>query len=173
LDFVDKIRARVGQAGHHDEAPAARRLSAAQLVRVQSAVAAHYGVDPWTFRKRCDESISRDVAAWLSRELTSCTLRELAAVFGLGHADSVCNLTRRVEAMSHQLSAISHQPSAISHQPSAISHQPSAISHQPSAISADSVCNLTRRAQRALPDSSRLRRDIAAIRQTRLKTERI
>jgi chromosomal replication initiation ATPase DnaA len=61
------------------------------------------------------ESISRDVAAWLSRQLTSCKLRELAAVFGLGHADSVRDLTRRVG--------------------------------------------------RARPDSSKLRQDIAAIRQ--------
>ena len=44
-----------------------------------------------------DHMISRDVAAWLARQLTTCTLRELAAVFGLGHADSVRNLTRRVD----------------------------------------------------------------------------
>ena len=103
--------------------PAARRLSAVDLVRVQSAVAAHYGVDPQTFRNRRGESISRDVAAWLSRQLTSCTLCELAAVLGLGHADSIRNLTRRVN--------------------------------------------------RALPDSSKLRQGIAAIRQERLKTEQI
>jgi chromosomal replication initiation ATPase DnaA len=61
------------------------------------AVAAHYGVDPRTIEKRGGESLSRDVAAWLCRQLTSCTLRELAVVFGLGHADSVRNLTRRVD----------------------------------------------------------------------------
>ena len=38
---------------------------------------------------------------------------------------------------------------------------------------ADSVRNLTRRVDRALPDSSKLRQDIAAIRQELLKTERI
>jgi chromosomal replication initiation ATPase DnaA len=86
-------------------------------------VAAHYGVDPRTFRNRREKSISRDVAAWLSRQLTSCTLRDLAAEFGLGHADSVRNLTRR--------------------------------------------------ADRALPDSSKRRRDIAAIRQQLLNAERI
>jgi len=123
VDFVDKIRARVRQAGHHDDVPAARRLSAVDRVRVQSAVAAHYRVDPQTFRNHRGESISRGVAAWLSRQLTSCTLRELAAVFGPGHADSVRNLTRRVD--------------------------------------------------RVLPDSSKLRQDLAAIRQELLKTERI
>jgi chromosomal replication initiation ATPase DnaA len=67
------------------------------LVRIQSAVAVYYQVDPRTFRERRGKSISRDVAAWLCRELTSCTLREQAAVFGLGHADSVRNLTRRID----------------------------------------------------------------------------
>jgi chromosomal replication initiation ATPase DnaA len=123
MEFVDKIRARTGQARHDDQVPAARRLSALDLDRIQFAVAAHYGVDPQTFRKRRGESISRDVAGWLSRQLTTCTLRELAPVFGLGHPDSVRNLTRRVD--------------------------------------------------RALSDSSKLRRDIAAIREELLKVERI
>ena len=60
-------------------------------------MAAHYGVDLQSFRNLRAESISRDVAAWLSRQLTSCTLRELAVVFGLSNADSVRNLTRRVD----------------------------------------------------------------------------
>ena len=38
LDFVDKIRTWVGQAGHHDEVPVARQLSAIELVRIRSAV---------------------------------------------------------------------------------------------------------------------------------------
>jgi putative transposase len=120
-NFVDMIRAKVGQAGQH-ELPAARRLSAIDPVRIQSAVAAHYGVDRQVFRDRRGGSISRDVAAWLSRQLTTCTLGELAPMFGLGHADSVRNLTRRVD--------------------------------------------------RALPGSSKLRQDIAAIRQELLGTER-
>jgi hypothetical protein len=53
----------------------------------------------------------------------SCTLRELVAVFGIGHADSVRNLTPRVD--------------------------------------------------RALQDSSKLRQDIARIRQELLKTDQI
>ena len=86
-------------------------------------MAAHYGVDPQTFRNLRSESVSRDVAAWLCRQLTSCTLRELAAAFGLGHADSVRNLTRRVD--------------------------------------------------RDLPNSSKLRQDIAAIRRELFRPERI
>ena len=60
-------------------------------------MAARYGVDPKTFRNRRAPSTSRDVAAWLCRRLTDCTLRELAPLFGLEHADSVHNLTRRVD----------------------------------------------------------------------------
>ena len=124
MDFVDQIRARVGQAGHHDEKYP--RLAGFQPLiwsgfnqpspRTTGSIRRH-------FCNRRGESISRDVAAWLCRQLTSCTLRELAAVFGLGHADSVRNRTRRVD--------------------------------------------------RALADSSKLRQDIAAIRQELLKTERI
>ena len=40
---------------------------------------------------------SRDLAAWLARELTPATLRELSEAFGLTHPDSVRNLIRRVE----------------------------------------------------------------------------
>lgn len=106
LDFVNQVRTRVGRTAHHDEVPAARRLSAVGLHRLQSVVAAHFGVDAQSFRKRRGGSVSRDVAAWLSRELTSCTLRELAGEFGLGHPDSVRNLTRRIDRAlpaSHKL----------------------------------------------------------------------
>ena len=90
------------------DVPAARRLSAVDLGRVLAAVAAYYGVDPQSFRILRDESISRDVAAWLARQLTSCTLRELAAEFGLGHADSVRNLTRRIERALEESSKLRH-----------------------------------------------------------------
>jgi chromosomal replication initiation ATPase DnaA len=93
----DRIRANIGTDGRRDEDRAARRLSVVDLVKIQSAVAEYYGVDARTFKDRGVESISRDVAAWLSRQLTSCTLRELAPMFGLGHADSVRNLTRRFD----------------------------------------------------------------------------
>ena len=41
--------------------------------------------------------MSRDLAAWLARELTPVTLRELSAAFGLTHPDSVRNLIRRAD----------------------------------------------------------------------------
>jgi chromosomal replication initiation ATPase DnaA len=122
LDFVSKVRNGVGRTAHHDEVASARRLSAVGLHRIQSVVAVHFGAGPQSFRERRGESVSRDVAAWLARELTSCTLRELAGEFGLGHPDSVRNLTRRIDS--------------------------------------------------ALPDSHKLRQDIAAIRRQLLITER-
>jgi REP element-mobilizing transposase RayT len=57
-----------------------------------------------------------DVAEWLSRQLTSCTLRELAAVFGLGHADSVRNLTRRVDRALPDSSKLRQDIAAIRHE---------------------------------------------------------
>ena len=44
--------------------------------------------------------MSRDLAAWLARELTPVTLRELSAAFGLTHPDSVRNLIRRADQPS-------------------------------------------------------------------------
>jgi hypothetical protein len=41
--------------------------------------------------------MSRDLAAWLARELTPVTLREPSAAFGLTHPDSVRNLIRRAD----------------------------------------------------------------------------
>jgi hypothetical protein len=66
LEFVEKIRARVGLAGNEAEGPAARRLSAAILEKVQAAVAARDRVDRRTFRNGRGNSISRDGAAYPS-----------------------------------------------------------------------------------------------------------
>ena len=99
LTFVDKIRAKVGQAETHEDVPAARRPAAVDLGRIQSAVVGTIR----SIRGHSDlrgKSISRDVAAWLSRQLTSCTMRELLPMFGLGHVDGLRNLTRRVSTAS-------------------------------------------------------------------------
>ena len=50
-----------------------------------------------TFAAKYNQSPSRHAAAWLARRLTVATLRELTVAFGLGHPDSVRNLTRRAE----------------------------------------------------------------------------
>jgi len=61
-------------------------------------VAGFYGLDPAVLSRRGDAHIARAVAAWLCRRHTEAPLRELAARLGLSRADSVPNLTRRVEA---------------------------------------------------------------------------
>jgi len=61
--------------------------------------------------------VSRDLAAWLARELTPVTLRELSAAFGLTHPDSACNLIRRADRallgsrlLRDEIEAIRHRP---------------------------------------------------------------
>jgi putative transposase len=95
--FVQRIREQLERPAHEDQVPAARRLRNVNPERVLDAAAAHYGVSAEAFRERRSGSEARDVAAWLARRLTTATLRELAAAFGLNHPDSVNNLVRRIE----------------------------------------------------------------------------
>ena len=46
--------------------------------------------------------LARDIAAWTARRLTTATLRDLAAPFGLTHPDRVTNLARRAERAMEQ-----------------------------------------------------------------------
>ena len=58
----------------------------------------HYGVDRTALARRGDPHIARAAAAWLCRRHTEAPLRELAPLLGLSRADSVPNLTRRIDA---------------------------------------------------------------------------
>jgi chromosomal replication initiation ATPase DnaA len=80
-----------------DDVPAARRLSRLATNTVIAAVADYYGVSAATFQERGRGDDSRDVAAWLTRRLTTATLRELAELSSLNHAGSVSNLLRRAD----------------------------------------------------------------------------
>ncbi len=51
-----------------------------------------------SFLRQRSGAVSRDLAAWLARELTPVTLRELSAAFGLTRPDSVRILIRRLAA---------------------------------------------------------------------------
>ncbi|MBV8127110.1 MAG: hypothetical protein JO114_05520 [Planctomycetaceae bacterium] len=62
-----------------------------------AAVAEHYRIAADSFLRQRSGAVSRDLAAWLARELTPVTLRELLAAFGLTHPDSVLNLIRRTD----------------------------------------------------------------------------
>jgi len=64
---------------------------------VWSAVADHYGVDEEALGERGRNTELRSVAAWLAKRHTAAPLRELARWLGLGRAQSVGNLTRRVD----------------------------------------------------------------------------
>ena len=61
-------------------------------------VADFYGVEGTTLSRRHEPHLARAVAAWLCRRHTEASLRELAGWLGLSRADSVPNLTRRLEA---------------------------------------------------------------------------
>ncbi len=95
--FVDRVRAGMTSPRHPDAVPAARRLAGYDYRAVLAAVAEHYGIAVDSFLQQRSGAVSRDLAAWLARELTPVTLRELSAAFGLTHPDSVRNLIRRAD----------------------------------------------------------------------------
>ena len=95
--FVEKLRERMEQPHYGDEMPMAKKLRALPPETILALVAAHYGVDVDSFSCRRSGHISRDVAAWFARRLSTATMRELAEMFGLTNPTSLSNLTRRVE----------------------------------------------------------------------------
>ena len=95
--FVKRLRAGMTMPRHPDAVPAARRLACYDYRAVLGAVAEYYGIAEDRFLRQRSGAVSRDLAAWLARELTPVTLRELSAAFGLTHPDSVRNLIRRVD----------------------------------------------------------------------------
>ncbi len=96
-EFVARMRHRVKQPRHDDEVPTLRKLRCLEPTTVLAAVADYYDVAVEDLRARRDFYPAREVAAWLTRRLTTATLRELAPMFGLTHPDSVGGLTRRIE----------------------------------------------------------------------------
>ena len=62
-----------------------------------NAVTRHYGLPVETLARRGDRDWSRAVAANLARRWTDAPLREVATDSGLSRADSIPDLTQRVE----------------------------------------------------------------------------
>jgi putative transposase len=95
--FVARLRKLAG--GNPSKAPVAeaRQLASLDPNRILAAVADFYDVDRASLAKRHDPHIARAVAAWLCRRHTEATLSELAVWLGLSRADSVPNLTRRLQ----------------------------------------------------------------------------
>jgi len=94
-NFVERVRAGLTIPRHPDAVPAARQLVSLDYRAVLADVAKHFGITVESFREQRSGDLDRDLAAWLARELTPVTLRELSAAFGLTHPDSVGNLVDR------------------------------------------------------------------------------
>ncbi len=64
---------------------------------VYEAVLSHYGQSADALTRRGARDHCRGLAAYLARRSTDATLRQVAMDLGLSRADSVPNLTRRIE----------------------------------------------------------------------------
>jgi len=96
--FIDELRTRVGPVVTNPPAPEARQLAGLDPERICTIVAEFYGVDRSSLSRRYDPHLARAVAAWLCRRYTEASHRVLAERLGLSRADSVPNLTRRLDA---------------------------------------------------------------------------
>jgi hypothetical protein len=96
--FVARLRSHAGPILSNPPVAEARQLAGLDPKRILAAVADFYGVDGTLLSRRHDPHLARAVAAWLCRRHTEASLRQLAEWLGLSRADSVPNLTRRLEA---------------------------------------------------------------------------
>jgi putative transposase len=96
-EFVARLRKLAAATPSKTPVAEARQLASLDPQRILAAVADFYDVDRALLAKRHDPHIARAVAAWLCRRHTEATLSELAEWLGLSRADSVPNLTRRVQ----------------------------------------------------------------------------
>ncbi len=78
--------------------PGARQLAARDPEAILEAVCDHFGRVRSALARRGDPHIARAAAAWLCRQHCEIALHELAPMLGLTRADSVPNLTRRIDA---------------------------------------------------------------------------
>ncbi len=95
--FVDRLRSLAGTVQSNPPAPEARQLAGLDPKRILAAVAEFYGLETTALSRRHDPHLARPVAAWLCRRHTVVSLRQLAEWLGLSRADSVPNLTRRLD----------------------------------------------------------------------------
>ena len=93
-----RLRSHAGPIMSNPPVAEARQLAGLDPKRIFAAVADFYGLDDASLSRRHDPHLARAVAAWLCRRHTEASLRELAEWLGLSRADSVPNLTRRLEA---------------------------------------------------------------------------
>jgi len=96
--FVGQLRSLVGAVVSNPPAPEARQLAGLAPEVICAAVVDYYGLEPSSLLRHHDPHLARAVAAWLCRRHSEAPLRELAGLLGLSRADSVPNLTRRIDA---------------------------------------------------------------------------
>ena len=96
--FVARLRSQAGAIASNPPLAEARQLAGLDPKRILAAVADYYGLEVSALSRRHDAHLARAVAAWLCRRHTEASLRELAEWLGVSRADSVPNLTRRLEA---------------------------------------------------------------------------
>ena len=95
--FADRLRNLLTGDQAQPEIPADRVLRRVDLTLVWEATQEHYDLNAEALSQRGQHTEARAVAAWLAKRHTSATLRELATPLGLGRAQSVGNLTRRID----------------------------------------------------------------------------
>jgi hypothetical protein len=94
--FIDRIRTIVEGNRSRDRRREGRQIEATELPRLCRVVCAFYGIEPSELRRRGSKHPARPVLAHLARQYSQATNAELAVVLGLGRAESVPNLTKRL-----------------------------------------------------------------------------
>jgi REP element-mobilizing transposase RayT len=96
-EFLRQVKSRLTGSTLPSGAISPRRLAGLDRKRVYETVLRYYGRPAEALGRRGGRDGLRAVAAYLARRCTDATLREVAIDLGLSRADSVPNLTRRVE----------------------------------------------------------------------------
>jgi chromosomal replication initiation ATPase DnaA len=96
-EFVGQVKTRLTGSNSATGAISPRRLAGLDRKTIYKAVLSYHERPDEALGKRGDRDWPRAVAAYLARQFTDASLKELAADLGLTRTDSVPNLTRRVE----------------------------------------------------------------------------
>jgi hypothetical protein len=96
-ELADRLRNLLHRRDARPEVPRDSQLRGRDVSSIWLAVAPHYGVAQGALGQRSRHTEMRSVAAWLAKRRSPATLRELAPLLGLGRAQGVGNLTRRVD----------------------------------------------------------------------------
>jgi REP element-mobilizing transposase RayT len=127
--FVARLREQSRPVVTAPPPPEARQLSGYDPEVICAAVADYYGLEVSALARRHDPHLARTVAASLCRRYTEAPHRALAERFGLSRADSVPNLTRRLEARLRSAPGLAEELEAIMQRVRAASGVPALTAH--------------------------------------------